>query len=73
MELLVILCAFIQVSGVTEDVPDGVRLGVRLGGQIVQSYRPCLYLSPSILSSWLLFTDPLSGYYQVRHVDAAVG
>ena len=66
-------CAFIQVSGVTEDVPDGVRLGVRLAGQIVQSYRLCLYLSPSILSSCLLFTDLLSGYYQVRHVDAAVG
>ena len=65
--------AFIQVSGVTEDVPNVVRLGVRLAGQLVQSYRPCLYLSPNIPSSWLLFADSLLGYYQVRHVDAAVG
>ena len=51
--------AFIQVSGVIEDVPDRVRLGVRLAGQLVQSYRPCLYLSPNIPSSWLLFADSL--------------
>ena len=65
--------AFIQVSGVIEDVPDGVRLGVRLAGQLVQSYRLCLYLSPNIPFSWILFADSLMGYYQVRHVDAAVG
>ena len=64
----------LQVSGVIEDVPDGIRVGDEacLPASTSPIARASIHLQ-DILSFIVLIADSLFGYYQVCHVDAAVG